>query len=1157
MKTTQSRVVKTWLSAVITASMLLVAAAGVTAATKDDHNKEIVGYITQWDPWKDTKAGFVTKGAANHLNVDMDKYTILNFSFFGVAVDGSLHSGDFRNKDIYKEGTVQQPANLLNGDIYSSWDYYILYGELAPTYVLNDDAKAQGFVAEGNGWRNTITGLTGSMPIPVKKPGGQPGLIELAHSKGVKVMASIGGWSMCRHFPEMAADPQKRAKFMEGVRTLMKMGFDGIDLDWEYPGPYSGMNFTGSEADYPNFLTLVKEIRAEIGPDKLITSAFSADTRKLEGFDWVELNKYMDLYNMMTYDFNGGWSNIAGHNSPLYPYTGAEVSEFNWDHTAQWLLNKGIPSEKINMGVAFYGRGVVTQSSAALNGPTKKVDIIVQPDGPISSAGDFVNWPKDVYDATPNYFFIKQKEADGWTLHWDDEAKVPYMTKQNYFVSFDDEKSIGLKAQYVNDYNFGGVIVWQVAGDQQCLGGYTMHGKLPKCNRLNPTLANKLNDVFAQGCQGCPTVRITSPAAGSVFAPGSNITIEVSAADTDGSVTRVEYSANGNPIGSSTQAPFTFTWKNVTEGDYNITATAYDNANNMRESAKVSVSVNEDHLKPVVNITKPDDQIVQDQLTPVSLAATAVYDGGQITDVEFTVGNTTLAGTSAGNNSYTATWTPTRYGAHTLSVKATNNNGYSKTESKTFTIIQCTGEPWDPSKVYTGGMEVLYKDKIYRARWWTQNNQPDVSDVWEYIKDCDPTIPDPSPVVTVTSPKDGAVFNLGDVIDFTVTATDEDGSVTKVDFYNNNQLIDTVTGAPYSVSIRDAAIGKYTLRAVATDDSAQQGEASVSIEVVDSNTNLPPKADFASSVTDLTASFTDHSSDSDGTINSWYWTFGDGTTSVESNPSHTYASADTYTVTLTVTDDDGDSSDPASKSVTVGSTNPNEVPDANFKFNAQGLVVEFSDLSSDRDGDVTEWAWDFGDGNTSTSMNPTHTYTREGTYQVTLTVSDDKGASSKPITQSVIVAVEPNDLPVAAFATSVDKLTATFTDRSTDHDGTVTAWSWDFGDGSSATTANPSHTYAKAGTYTVTLTVTDNKGANSQPASESVKVGDSTGSCDGIPQYPDGIGSYVGGTQIQNGGVLYQCKPFPYEGWCNQGSAYEPGAGWAWQDAWVEVKSCR
>ncbi len=966
---------------------VLLPSLNLLAATTADHNKQVVGYITQWDPWKDTKAGFVTKGAANHLNVDMGKYTILNYSFFGVAVDGSLHSGDFRNKNIYKPGTVQQPGELLNGDIYSSWDYYLIYGEIAPSYNFTAAATAQGFAPSGGGWTNTITGLSGSMPIPVKKEGGQPGLIEHAHTNGVKVMASIGGWSMCRHFPEMAADPIKRAKFIENVRKLMAIGFDGIDLDWEYPGPFSGMNFTGSQADYGNFLTLVKEIRTEIGPDKLITAAFSAATNKLEGFDWVELDKYMDYYNMMTYDFNGGWSNIAGHNSPLYPYSGAEVPQVNWDETAQWMLNKGIDNTKINMGVPFYGRGVVTADNADLNAPTDKKDIVIQPDGPVSSAGDFVNWPKDVYDATPNYFFIKQKQADGWTVHWDDEAKVPYMTKGKYFLSYDNEDSVALKAQYVNDYGLGGTIVWQVAGDQQCLGGYVMHGKLPKCNQLNPTLANKLNDVFALGCQGCPIIRITSPTSSDQIVPGSNVSIQVEVSDPDGQVVEVEYYANGSLIGSSQTAPFSFTWMNVAEGNYDLTAIAYDNLDNSKETPKVSISVNQDHLKPVVAITAPEDQIVQDVLSQVTFEASASYADGTITSVDFTINNNTIAATSGGNNLYMAQWLPNRYGDHQLYVTATNNDGFSQSDSKVFSIIQCSGTPWEASKVYVGGNEVLYKDKIYRAKWWTQGETPDTSQVWKFIKDCDPTIPDPVPVVTVISPSEGAVIDLETNIEFIVNAADANGTITKVEFYVNNTQIDTVNSVPYSTMITNAAAGSYTLQATATDNDGNIGSATVNVSVQDPNTNVPPTANFDTAINILT--------------------------------------------------------------------------------------VDFSDLSSDSDGQVV-------------------------------------------------------------------------------------AWSWNFGDGSTATTANPSHTYSTAGTYTVSLIVTDNDNATSTPVSKSVTVSDSTGSnCSGINEYPVGIGSYVGGSQVQNNGSLYHCKPFPYEGWCNQGGAYAPGEGWAWGDAWILVGSCQ
>ncbi|NLU52463.1 MAG: hypothetical protein GXX10_06335 [Clostridiaceae bacterium] len=74
------------------------------AATPRDHNKQVIGYFTQWDAWKANNAGLPAQGALTHLNIDFSKYTILNFSFFGVAYDGSLHSGDYRNKNIYMPG---------------------------------------------------------------------------------------------------------------------------------------------------------------------------------------------------------------------------------------------------------------------------------------------------------------------------------------------------------------------------------------------------------------------------------------------------------------------------------------------------------------------------------------------------------------------------------------------------------------------------------------------------------------------------------------------------------------------------------------------------------------------------------------------------------------------------------------------------------------------------------------------------------------------------------------------------------------------------------------------------------------------------------------------------------------------------------------------
>jgi PKD repeat protein len=252
-----------------------------------------------------------------------------------------------------------------------------------------------------------------------------------------------------------------------------------------------------------------------------------------------------------------------------------------------------------------------------------------------------------------------------------------------------------------------------------------------------------------------------------------------------------------------------------------------------------------------------------------------------------------------------------------------------------------------------------------------------------------------------------------------------------------------------------------------------------------------PDAAFHASVTEgvapLSVSFTD---DSTGEVTDWIWSFGDGDTSFEQNPTYVYQLPGVYSVTLNIAGPAGADITRKPSYITVHPPSANP-PQAQFSgTNTSGtapLSVSFTDQST---GDVTGWAWTFGDGGTSTQRNPTRTYQSPGTYNVTLRVTGPAGNSQ--LTKSGFVNVsDAPEAPQAVFSatnTSGDApLMVTFSDQST---GDVTGWSWTFGDGGTSTQRNPTRTYQNPGTYGVTLRVTGPAGTSQVTQSNLVRVFD-------------------------------------------------------------------
>lgn len=214
-----------------------------------------------------------------------------------------------------------------------------------------------------------------------------------------------------------------------------------------------------------------------------------------------------------------------------------------------------------------------------------------------------------------------------------------------------------------------------------------------------------------------------------------------------------------------------------------------------------------------------------------------------------------------------------------------------------------------------------------------------------------------------------------------------------------------------------------------------------------------PAAGFTRIPNNLTVAFTDVST---GSPTSWLWDFGDGNTSTQQNPTHTYAASGTYTVCLTATNSCG--SNTSCTVITVSCP----APQAGFTFTNTGLTLNLTSTST---GSPTTYAWDFGDGGTSAIQNPTHVYVQGGTYMVCLTVTSACGTNT--LCQNITLNCP---LPGTNFSFTSINLAYTFQDLSS---GTPTSWAWDFGDGNTSTLQNPSHTYANTGTYQVCLITTN------------------------------------------------------------------------------------
>jgi PKD repeat protein len=308
-------------------------------------------------------------------------------------------------------------------------------------------------------------------------------------------------------------------------------------------------------------------------------------------------------------------------------------------------------------------------------------------------------------------------------------------------------------------------------------------------------------------------------------------------------------------------------------------------------------------------------------------------------------------------------------------------------------------------------------------------------------------------------------------------SSDADGSIESYAWDFGDEATETGVNPTHTY----AQNGTYTVTLNVTDDSGAVNTTTTTATIID----IDPLANFTGSPTSgpepLKVVFTDNSTSYDG-IAAWAWDFDNNGTvdSTAPNPTYEYIEEGTYTVLLRVFEEDGDNDTLIKENyITVSNVNKNPTANPNGPYTGtEGIeIILNGSNSSDADGSIGYYAWDFGDGTTGTGVNPAHIYAQNGTYSVTLTVTDDSGAPNTSTTTATIADTDPEANFTGSPASGSEPLTVVFTDDSTSYDG-ITAWAWDFNnDGTVDSTApNPTYEYIDEGNYTVILTVSEEDG---------------------------------------------------------------------------------